>query len=320
VSSVIELHQLAKRYGRIDALRSVTLSVGAGEIFGLLGPNGAGKTTLIRLLTGSTRPSAGDVKVLGLDPVRDSRSLRRQIGYMPQAPALYEDLSPRDNIRFFSRAHKLENLEQRIDQVLDLSNLRSRERDPVYTFSGGMKQRVSLACALVHRPRVLMLDEPTAGVDPRLRAEFWNHFRDLARARVTLLISTHQMDEALYCDRLAILRDGGLLACDTPRNLLHRGSTRIHIRRGGNAVSEETVTETHENYSEFLPQLLRGYGLDPAISKIEIERDNLQQIVLALIEKTGASSNTSALSTVAPSKAGDLSKPGAVSNESVPDA
>ena len=152
VSPVIELHQLAKRYGRIDALRSVTLSVGAGEIFGLLGPNGAGKTTLIRLLTGSTRPSAGDVKVLGLDPVRDSQSVRRQIGYMPQAPALYEDLSPRDNIRFFSRAHKLENLEQRIDQVLDLSNLRSRERDPVYTFSGGMKQRVSLACALVHRP------------------------------------------------------------------------------------------------------------------------------------------------------------------------
>jgi ABC-2 type transport system ATP-binding protein len=288
VPSVIELHQLAKRYGRIHALQSVTLSVGAGEIFGLLGPNGAGKTTLIRLLTGSTRPSAGQVNVLGLDPVRDSQSVRRQIGYMPQAPALYEDLSPRDNIRFFSRAHKLENLEQRIDQLLDFSNLRSRERDPVYTFSGGMKQRVSLACALVHRPQVLMLDEPTAGVDPRLRAEFWNHFRELARAGVTLLISTHQMDEALYCDRLAILRDGGLLACDTPRNLLHRGSTRIHIWRGGNAADQERVTETHENYSESLPQLLRGYGLDPAITKIEIERDTLEQIVLSLIEKTGA--------------------------------
>jgi ABC-2 type transport system ATP-binding protein len=286
VSSVIELRQLAKRYGRIDALRSVTLSVGAGEIFGLLGPNGAGKTTLIRLLTGSTRPSAGQVNVLGLDPVRDSQSVRRQIGYMPQAPALYEDLSPRDNIRFFSRAHKLENLEQRIDQLLDFSNLRSRERDPVYTFSGGMKQRVSLACALVHRPQVLMLDEPTAGVDPRLRAEFWNHFRELARAGVTLLISTHQMDEALYCDRLAILRDGGLLACDTPRNLLHRGSSRIHIGRDAGAANSDTVTETHENYSEFLPQLLRGYGLDPAITRIEIERDTLEQIVLSLIEKT----------------------------------
>jgi ABC-2 type transport system ATP-binding protein len=291
VPSVIELHQLAKRYGRIHALQSVTLSVGAGEIFGLLGPNGAGKTTLIRLLTGSTRPSAGHVSVLGLDPVRDSQSVRRQIGYMPQAPALYEDLSPRDNIRFFSRAHKLENLEQRIDQVLDLTNLRSRERDPVYTFSGGMKQRVSLACALVHRPRVLMLDEPTAGVDPRLRAEFWNHFRELASSGVTLLISTHQMDEALYCDRLAILRDGGVLACDTPRNLLHRGSTRIRIGRGAGGDTSDTVTETHENYSEFLPQLLRGYGLDPAINRIEIERDTLEQIVLALVEKTSALSN-----------------------------
>jgi ABC-2 type transport system ATP-binding protein len=229
--------------------------------------------------------------VLGLDPVRDSQSVRRQIGYMPQAPALYEDLSPRDNIRFFSRAHKLENLEQRIDQVLDLTNLRSRERDPVYTFSGGMKQRVSLACALVHRPRVLMLDEPTAGVDPRLRAEFWNHFRELASSGVTLLISTHQMDEALYCDRLAILRDGGVLACDTPRNLLHRGSTRIRIGRGAGGDTSDTVTETHENYSEFLPQLLRGYGLDPAINRIEIERDTLEQIVLALVEKTGALSN-----------------------------
>jgi ABC-2 type transport system ATP-binding protein len=276
---VIELHQLAKRYGRIDALQSVTLSVSQGEIFGLLGPNGAGKTTLIRLLTGSSRATAGSVKVLDLDPVHDSKAVRRQIGYMPQAPALYEDLSARDNIRFFGRAHNLENLETRIDELLDFSQLRSRERDPVFTFSGGMKQRVSLACALVHRPRVLLLDEPTAGVDPRLRAEFWNHFRELARGGATLLISTHHMDEALLCDRLAILSDGGLLACDTPRALLDRGHTRVHIWRG-----EEAVIETRENYSGTLPQLLRAYGLDPAVTKIEIDRDTLEQIVLRLIE------------------------------------
>lgn len=285
--SVIQLDQAAKQYGRIRALRSVTLSVGAGEIFGLLGPNGAGKTTMIRLLTGSTRPTDGSVKVLGLDPLRDARSVRRQIGYMPQAPALYEDLSPRDNIRFFASAHNLSNVEQRIDEMLDFSHLRSRERDPVYAFSGGMKQRVSLACALAHRPAVLMLDEPTAGVDPRLRAEFWNHFRELARAGVTLLISTHQMDEALLCDRLAILRDGRLLACDTPRNLLHRGRTRIHVWHGGDTVGGETVTVTRENYSQFLPQVLREDGLNPAVTRIEIERDTLDQIVLELIEKLG---------------------------------
>ena len=279
---VIELHQLAKRYGRIEALRSVTLAIEPGQIFGLLGPNGAGKTTLIRLLTGSSRPSAGSIRILGLHPIRDSKRVRRDLGYMPQAAALYEDLSPRDNIRFFGRAHHLEHLEKRIDELLDFSKLRARERDPVYTFSGGMKQRVSLACALVHRPKVLLLDEPTAGVDPRLRADFWNYFRDLARSGVTLLISTHQMDEALYCDRLAILSDGELLACDTPKNLLHLGRTQIRITRG-----EGALIETDEIYSEALPRALQPYGLDPAVSRIEIERENLEQIVLKLIQSRG---------------------------------
>src|SRR5262249_14311539 len=136
------------------------------------------------------------------------------------------------------------------------------------------------ACALVHRPPVLMLDEPTAGVDPRLRAEFWNHFRDLARGGATLLVSTHLMDEALQCDRLAILSDGGLLACDTPKNLLARGRTRVHVWRGS-----ESVTEIPENYSQALPQLLQDYGLDPEVAKIEIERDTLEQIVLSLTDR-----------------------------------
>jgi len=276
---VIEIESLGKRYGRIDALKSVTLAVHEGEIFGLLGPNGAGKTTLIRMLTGSTRPTAGVVKVFGLDPVRESQAVRHQIGYMPQAPALYEDLSPRDNIRFFGEAHDVKELDQRITELLDFSNLRSRERDPVYTFSGGMKQRVSLACALVHQPRVLLLDEPTAGVDPRLRAEFWKHFRQLARNGATLLISTHQMDEALFCDRLAILSQGSLLACDTPKNLLRRGRTTIHIRRGA-----EDLTETVDNYPERLPAVLHRYGLDPAITRIEIEEDTLENVVLGLIQ------------------------------------
>jgi ABC-2 type transport system ATP-binding protein len=274
--AVIELDRLAKRYGHIDALKSVTFSIQEGEIFGLLGPNGAGKSTLIRLLTGSTQPSAGSVKLLGIDP----RTARRQIGYMPQAPALYEDLSPRDNIRFFGQAHGLKALDQRISELLDFSDLRARERDPVYGFSGGMKQRVSLACALVHQPRVLLLDEPTAGVDPRLRAEFWKHFRNLARNGATLLISTHQMDEALFCDRLAVISDGELITCDTPANLLHRGRTRIHVWRG-----EESVCETVENYREALPRFLRPYGLDPAVTRIAVEQDTLEDVLLDLIKK-----------------------------------
>ncbi len=289
---VIDLDQLAKNYGRIQALRSVTLAVNEGEIFGLLGPNGAGKTTLIRLLTGSTRASGGSIGVLGLDPLRDSRAVRRQLGYMPQAPALYEDLSPRDNIRFFGRAHDLPAIEKRIDELLDFSKLRERERDAVHTFSGGMKQRVSLACALAHRPRLLLLDEPTAGVDPRLRTEFWNHFRDLARSGVSgLLISTHHMDEALLCDRLAILSDGRVLACGTPRELLDRGHTRVHIWRAADKSIEQSILETPENYAESLPHLLQPYGLDPSVTKITIERDTLEQIVLRLIEQKPEAGN-----------------------------
>ncbi|HEV8144967.1 MAG TPA: ABC transporter ATP-binding protein [Bryobacteraceae bacterium] len=277
--SVIQLTNASKRYGRIQALDSVTLSVKAGEIFGLLGANGAGKSTLIRLLTGSTRPTSGSITVLGRSPVRDSQAVRREIGYMPQAPALYEDLSPRDNLRFFGHAHQTEGLEERISELLDFSNLRHRERDAVHEFSGGMKQRVSLACALLHRPPVLLLDEPTAGVDPRLRAEFWKHFRELAAAGVTLLISTHQMDEALYCDRLAVLSDGRVIACDTPRNILHQGRAKVRVWRNGN-LTEEIL----EDYPERLPTLL---GLDPSVTRIELQEDTLDNVLLGLIQERG---------------------------------
>ena len=275
---VITIDGLHKQFGHVEALQGVTLTVKRGEIFGLLGSNGAGKTTLIKTLVGSLRPSAGSVAVLGLDPLRQGHTLRRQIGYMPQAPALYEDLSPRDNVRFFGRPHGVDNLEPRIDEVLDFVHLRPRERDPVYTFSGGMKQRVSLACALIHRPQMLLLDEPTAGVDPKLREAFWQHFRDQAAQGVTLLVSTHQMDEVLHCDRVAVMRDGNLLACDTPRNLLRLGRTTIKVWRG-----EQAECTTVVNYPEHLPKLLQRYNLDPSVHRIEIEEDTLETIVLGLI-------------------------------------
>jgi len=275
----IVIDGLHKQYGRIEALRGVSLNVRRGEIFGLLGANGAGKSTLIGVLVGSSRPSAGTATVLGLNPVSQARTLRHQVGFMPQAPALYEDLSPRDNIRFFGRAHGLDNLECRIDDILTFTNLRDREHDLVYGFSGGMKQRVSLACALVHRPALLLLDEPSAGIDPKLREAFWHHFRELASTGVTLLISTHQMDEALQCDRLAIMRNGVVLACDTPKNLLRGGRSVVRVWRDDQA-EVQTITQ----YPEQLPLLLQRYGLDPAIRRIEIEEDTLETVVLDLID------------------------------------
>jgi ABC-2 type transport system ATP-binding protein len=280
---VVAVDGLRKEYGRLVALDGIDLRVRESEIFGVLGPNGAGKSTLIKTLVGSTSPTSGTARVLDLNPRSQSRELRQRVGYMPQAPALYEDLSPRHNLEFFGRAHEVADLPRRIDETLDLVGLRARERDPVYGLSGGMKQRVSLACALVHRPPILFLDEPTAGVDPKLRESFWRHFRALAAEGVTLVLSTHQMDEAVLCDRLAVLRSGKVLVCETPRDLMRRGRTRVAVEHG-DTVDEATL----DAYSTELPLLLQRYGLDPAIRRIELERDTLDTIILSLIAEGDA--------------------------------
>jgi ABC-2 type transport system ATP-binding protein len=278
MENAIEIDGLRKRYGKIVALDGVSLHVERGEIFGLVGANGAGKSTLIQILVGALRYDEGHASVLGLNPIKQARTLRHQIGYMPQAPALYEDLSARDNVRFFGRAHGLDNLEARIDKVLEFMLLRNRENDPVYAFSGGMKQRVSLACTLIHEPKLLLLDEATAGVDPKLREAFWQHCEELAAQGVTILVSTHQMDEVLHCNRVAVMRDGVILACDTPRGLLSRGAAHVKIWNGA-----QILDETVDNYPQQLPQLLQRFQLEANISRIEVIEDTLEDIVLDLI-------------------------------------
>ncbi len=275
----IEVHKLSKSFGPVLALRSVSLKIATGQIYGLLGPNGAGKTTFIRLLTGSTRPSGGSISVLGLDPTRQKQQARRQIGYMPQSPSLYEDLTPVENIRFFGRGRRQGDLARRVDEVIAFVGLRERANDAVYTFSGGMKQRLSLACALVNRPPVLLLDEPTSGIDPQLRESFWAHFRDMASHGTTILISTHQMDEALYCDRLAILNRGVLLADDSPKQLLWQENATVRIWRAG-----EVVVHDLADYPNTLPGLLQEHGLDVSISRIEVDVEDLGRIVLRKID------------------------------------
>jgi ABC-2 type transport system ATP-binding protein len=210
---------VTKVFGQVRALDGVSLAVHAGETFGLIGPNGSGKTTLIRLLLGLGRPTSGTVRVLGR--AMPDRRVASQIGYMTQASALYADLTIHENLAFFGTVYGLHGkaLRSRIDDTLRLVELEARARSVVGTLSGGMRQRLSLACALIHQPRLLFLDEPTVGIDPELRMAFWDYFKRLNSQGVTILVSTHHLDEAARCDRLALLRFGKLLAVDSPDGL-----------------------------------------------------------------------------------------------------
>jgi ABC-2 type transport system ATP-binding protein len=213
-----------KRFGVVEALRGLDLAIRVGEIYGLLGPNGSGKTTFIRCVAGLVRPEAGTLTVLG-QTAREAVSSGR-VGYMTQAPALYGDLSVDENLRFFAALQGVPHAPERIEESLRTVDLLERRRSVVNTLSGGMRTRVSLAATLLHRPSLILLDEPTVGVDPVLRQEFWAHFRALAATGVTLLVSSHVMDEASRCDRLGLIRGGVVLAEGTAQELVSRAGAR----------------------------------------------------------------------------------------------
>jgi len=215
----VEIDKASFSYNNIKALNELSLQVPTGISFGLLGPNGAGKTTLIRLLVGLLRPKSGSVQILGQKPSRKTAHL---IGYMPQLHSLYAELSVMQNVDFFAKIYHMTNKaerDQRVGEAIRLVNMWPRRKDPVIKLSGGMRQRVSLACAIVHNPPLLFLDEPTVGLDPELRVTFWEHFTNLTRQGITIIISSHTMDDAAHCDRLAFMRDGKVIAQGTPSEL-----------------------------------------------------------------------------------------------------
>ena len=278
--NAIEIVNISKNYGKIVALNNMSLNVPEGTIYGLVGPNGSGKTTLIKALVGSLRPNSGYAKVLGLDPLIDKWQLRKQIGYMPQTPALYDDLSARDNILFFGKAQNVPDLHRKVDEILLFAELTSRANDLVRTFSGGMKKRVSLCCALIHNPHIIFLDEPTAAVDPHLKMQSWILFRKLAQSGVTIFVSTHQMDEAMLCDQVTILRNGEILAVDTPQNILKRGKTRLKI-----ALNNEERTTVIDSNAKDLANELQKFGLDKNISSVELHSDTIEDIILSIVQE-----------------------------------
>lgn len=217
----IVVEDLTKRFGDFIAVDHVSFSVDAGQVFGWLGPNGAGKTTTIRILLGLMKPTSGNAYVLGFNSAMQTESVHAKVGYMSQQFTLYNDLTPWENIRFYGMVQGLSSneLRRRQIEIIQMAGLAGREHVLTSTLSGGWKQRLALGCAIVHRPQVVFLDEPTAGVDPISRRDFWERIYAMAKEGVTVLVTTHYMDEAELCQRVGFISQGRLVAIDSPNRL-----------------------------------------------------------------------------------------------------
>jgi len=281
MSSFIKVKDVKKTFGHIRALNGVSLEIKEGEVFGILGPNGAGKTTLVRILSTLLKPSSGEVSVAGFTLPRENYKLKKLIGYMPQKPSLYDDLSANKNLEFFLNLHFSNglrgNIKNRIDQILEFVELKDRREDTISTFSGGMKQRLSLACALIHQPKILFLDEPTSGVDPRLKRAFWDYFKKLKQEGTTIIITTHQLSDAENCDRLALMKNGKVFLVDTPYHLKDSGISKIRITKKS-GVEELEIS----NFSEEFPKYLKESNGD--ILRLDIVPETLEDIFLKLTQ------------------------------------
>jgi len=217
---VIDVRGLNKHFGSNHAVKDLALTVRRGEIFGFLGPNGSGKTTSIRMLCGLLTPDSGEGTCLGLDIVRDTREIKRQVGYMTQRFSFWEDLTIRENLRFVARMYGMESSADRVERSLDHLGLKASADKLAGALSGGWKQRLALAACLLHEPQLLLLDEPTAGVDPKARRDFWDELHALASRGITVLVSTHYMDEAERCHKLGYILYGKLLAQGTAKEII----------------------------------------------------------------------------------------------------
>jgi len=223
---------MTKRFGGRTVVNAIDMQVRTGEIHGFLGPNGSGKTTFIRMLCGLLRPDGGSGTCLDFDVLRDSAEIKRQVGYMTQRFSYYEDLSIEENLDFVARLYQLPDRRAAVAESLDRLGLAARRRQLAGELSGGWKQRLALAACLIHQPRLLLLDEPTAGVDPKARREFWDEIHDLAEQGLTFLITTHYMDEAERCHRLAYIADGNLLVTGNPTEVVRHARLTTWAVRG----------------------------------------------------------------------------------------
>jgi len=262
----IDVRGLTKRFGSLVAVNHIDLQVRAGEICGFLGPNGSGKTTFIRMLCGLIRPDEGSGRCLGLDVVAESEAIKRQVGYMTQRFSFYEDLTPAENLEFVARMYSVPDRRQAVRRSLDRLGLATRRNQLTGELSGGWKQRLALAACLIHEPKLLLLDEPTAGVDPKARRDFWEHIHRLAAEGLTFLIATHYMDEAERCHQLAYLSFGRLLARGTAEEVVAAAHLATWSVTGPDlaALSEQLQSRPGVQQTAAFGNELHVSGDDPA--------------------------------------------------------
>jgi ABC-2 type transport system ATP-binding protein len=243
----VQFVDLARSFGGIEAVRGISIDILAGETFGLLGPNGAGKTTTLSMLSTLLSPTRGDVRVFGVSAVENPAEVRRRVGLAPQQISLYPTFTAEENLEFFGALHGVAPAvrQRRIDRLLELVGLAPRRGDPVFTYSGGMQRRLNLACSLIHEPRLLLLDEPTVGVDPQSRENLFEVIRQIAAAGTTIVYTTHYIEEAeRLCDRIAILDEGRIVAAGTLQELLGVvGIGEVIEIRGAAAASDDRTLE-----------------------------------------------------------------------------
>ena len=289
---MIFIENIHKTYGPVEALKGVSLEVGKGELFGLIGPDGAGKTTLMRILMTMLVPSSGKVTMGGLDVVKDYKKIRAQVGYMPGRFSLYQDLSVEENLQFFATVFGT-TIEENYDLIKDIyAQIEPFKNRLAGKLSGGMKQKLALSCALIHKPEILILDEPTTGVDAVSRKEFWEMLKKLQQHNITILVSTPYMDEANLCDRVALIQNGRVLDVDTPRRITEKFNRKMLAVRSANMyqlirdVRAFGKTETAFAFGQYL----HVTSVDDDMEAIELENYLLskkhEQIQVLEIEPT----------------------------------
>lgn len=283
MESLIKIKNLKKKYGELTAVDGVSYEVNKGEMFGLVGPDGAGKTTTMRMLVGLLNPDGGNAEILGHNLLTQKNLIKDEIGYLSQRFSLYGDLSIDENIEFFADIHGVKDFKERRNELLEFTRLTPFRKRLADKLSGGMKQKLALACTLIHKPKIIFLDEPTTGVDPVSRRDFWKILSNLLKDGITIFMTTPYLDEAERCNRVALMDKGSIISCDTPKNVKDSMNMQVMeivcnpVRTAYNLIKDSTDFEV-QMYGDRLNIAVSNYQSDYVIIKELFERNSISEI------------------------------------------